>query len=131
MKASPLKFTINIHSYVVWTQPRIHYFHVSTLMTYSSCNLSVFPLHCRLLPIVATIYHCIHDSHIHSYLLSTNKSCSCYMCALLLYLIATATIAFSKQKDAATKQGQALNLCRIPKQWHLYGTYVSDVTATN
>ena len=50
---------------------------------------------------------------------------------ILLYLIATATITFSKQKDAATKQGQALNLCRIPKQWHLYGTYVLDVTGTN
>ena len=21
-----------------------------------------------------------------------------------------------------------LNLCRVPKQWHLYGTYISDVT---
>ena len=25
-------------------------------------------------------------------------------------------------------QGQLLNSCREPKQWHLYGAYVSDVT---
>ena len=38
-----------------------------------------------------------------------------------------ATIAFSKQKGAATKRGWPLNFCRVPERWRLYGTYVSDV----
>ena len=35
---------------------------------------------------------------------------------------------YYKRKGAATIQGRPLNLCRVPEQQCLYGTYVSDVT---
>ena len=30
----------------------------------------------------------------------------------------------------ATKRERPLNLCRVPEQQHLYGTYVSDITGS-